>query len=724
MITVLEADRTIRYVSPAVKRILGYRPEELIGTNAFDYVHPDDIEFVSNSFAEALEKPGVLPPIEFRLRTSDGSWRHMEVIRNNQLGDPAVRGVITNSRDVTERREVEGRVRFQARLLEAVGQAVIATDPQGTIIYWNRAAEELYGWSQEEAMGRSIMEVTPSEQMLERAEEIMAEILAGRSWSGEFEVRRKDGTTFPAMVTDTPVHDEQGNLVAIIGVSTNITEIKQTEELRRSEERFRLLAENAQDLIFRYRIKPTTGFEYVSPSATAMIGYTPEEYYADPELGRKIVHPDDRHLIDEVLSSPGSHITIRWFHKDGRVIWIEQRNKPFYDEAGELVAIEGISRDITERMEAEEVLRGTQEFLTGILDNAPLPIYSVSEEGRMRSANRFFADLVGMPQEKLIGALSEEVFTEEEARQFREINWKVIETENPVVEEEWTQAPDGCRYFQTIKFLLRDQDRRANAIGGISIEVTERRRAEEALRDSEERYRTLMEQSVEAIYLYDAETRRILESNAAFRRLMGYAEEELLGMRIYDFIAHDPDNIDQNVRRSLEQRRRHIGERRYRRKDGSVILVDTSDSVVSYGGRVALCAVSRDVTERREAEEAVRRSEARLAEAQQLAHLGGWEWDVRNGEISWSDQVYRIYGLKLALALLWERRAECPGAVPALVCHDEVVVECETERAADVKAWLEGAMIEGMDVILNVTDEVDVPVEADARIATSWGEGD
>jgi PAS domain S-box-containing protein len=271
---------------------------------------------------------------------------------------------------------------------------------------------------------------------------------------------------------------------------------------------------------------------------------------------------------------------------------------------------------------------------------------------------------------------------------------------------------------------LRDQDRRANAIGGISIEVTERRRAEEALRDSEERYRTLMEQSVEAIYLYDAETRRILESNAAFRRLMGYAEEELLGMRIYDFIAHDPDNIDQNVRRSLEQRRRHIGERRYRRKDGSVILVDTSDSVVSYGGRVALCAVSRDVTERREAEEAVRRSEARLAEAQQLAHLGGWEWDVRNGEISWSDQVYRIYGLKLALALLWERRAECPGAVPALVCHDEVVVECETERAADVKAWLEGAMIEGMDVILNVTDEVDVPVEADARIATSWGEGD
>jgi DNA polymerase I len=79
-------------------------------------------------------------------------------------------------------------------------------------------------------------------------------------------------------------------------------------------------------------------------------------------------------------------------------------------------------------------------------------------------------------------------------------------------------------------------------------------------------------------------------------------------------------------------------------------------------------------------------------------------------------------GLKLTLALLWERRSECPDAVPILVCHDEIVVECDAEKAANAKVWLEGMMIESMDVVLNGTDVVDVPVEVEARIVRSWGE--
>jgi DNA polymerase I len=79
-------------------------------------------------------------------------------------------------------------------------------------------------------------------------------------------------------------------------------------------------------------------------------------------------------------------------------------------------------------------------------------------------------------------------------------------------------------------------------------------------------------------------------------------------------------------------------------------------------------------------------------------------------------------GLKLALALLWERRSECPGAVPVLVCHDEIVVECDAEQAPGTKTWLEKAMAEGMDTVLNSTDEGHVPVEVEGRIVRSWGD--
>jgi PAS domain S-box-containing protein len=137
------------------------------------------------------------------------------------------------------------------------------------------------------------------------------------------------------------------------------------------------------------------------------------------------------------------------------------------------------------------------------LDNAPLLIYGVSEEGRIRLANRFFADFVGMPQEKVIGSLLEDVFTADEARQFRENNRRVIETETPLIEEEGADAPDGRHYFQTIKFPLRDPDRRIVAIGGISLDVTERRRAEEALSETRRTERRRIARDLHDIVLQD-----------------------------------------------------------------------------------------------------------------------------------------------------------------------------------------------------------------------------
>ena len=109
--TVLDAAGTIRYESPSIERLLGYRPEDLVGQNAFDYVHPDDLERVRSIFGETTKRSGASRPAEVRFRHADGSWRYMEWIGNNLLEDPTVKGIVANSRDVTERKEAEEKLR-------------------------------------------------------------------------------------------------------------------------------------------------------------------------------------------------------------------------------------------------------------------------------------------------------------------------------------------------------------------------------------------------------------------------------------------------------------------------------------------------------------------------------------------------------------------------------------------------------------------------------------
>ena len=126
------------------------------------------------------------------------------------------------------RRGVE-QVRFQARLLDSVHEAVIGTDPSGIVLYWNRFAEGLYGWTAEEAVGRNILELTPAEAVVSDAEDALARLRRGEPWSGEITLRRRDGSTFCAYVSDAPVYDDADRLIAIVGISYDITERKEAE---------------------------------------------------------------------------------------------------------------------------------------------------------------------------------------------------------------------------------------------------------------------------------------------------------------------------------------------------------------------------------------------------------------------------------------------------------------------------------------------------------------
>ena len=181
-----------------------------------------------------------------------------------------------------------------------------------------------------------------------------------------------------------------------------------------------------------------------------------------------------------------------------------------------------------------------------------------------------------------------------------EIEYRVVGLEDGV--ERWVEAR-GRAFFE---------DGRAGRFIGTVLDVTEKKRAEEALKRSEERYRAVIEQSTEGIYLLDADSRRLLETNPAFQRMFGYTAEELRGMELYDLVAHSRDDVDTNIGRTLEAGRRLLGERRYRRKDGVLLEVEVGVSTISYNSHHAICAVVRDVTARKRAEEALKRSEERF----------------------------------------------------------------------------------------------------------------
>ncbi|MFO7945070.1 MAG: PAS domain S-box protein [Anaerolineales bacterium] len=349
--------------------ILGYGPDEVEGMIRFltDHIHPEDRQSVLDELDRHMGGETSIYQVLHRLHTKDGDWVHVldtgKVVEWDSQGDPA--RFIGVGKDITDLVEAEENLRFQAHLLDAVGQAVIATDHTGKVVYWNQAAETLYGWSADEVHGKNILDVTPADAFREQAEEITSTLAEGETWSGEFEVKRRDGSTIHALITETPIMDETGEVKWIIGVTTDITERVEAEQAQRlSKQRFKALIENAQDMITVVDKDGTV--LYNSPSLEDVLGYTPEEH--EGQKAFEYVHPDDlpdlaRYLQERMdKSGESGRIEYRMKHKDGAWRAIESVGRNALDDP----SVGGIvinSRDVTDRRRYEQLIeRQVQRF--------------------------------------------------------------------------------------------------------------------------------------------------------------------------------------------------------------------------------------------------------------------------------------------------------------------------------------------------------------------------
>jgi diguanylate cyclase (GGDEF)-like protein/PAS domain S-box-containing protein len=257
-------------------------------------------------------------------------------------------------------------LRFQTRVLESVTEAIIATDLDAGVVYWNRAAEELYGWQRAEVMGRNLREVITSEAVDGQAAAIFESMIAGKSWKGDYPVRHRDGTEFIALVTTSPMLDEDGRLVAIIGVSTDVTELRRIEA--ESSHAAAIVASSADAII-----STTVDGDIVSwnPGAEAMIGFGEAEAIGQ-HLGLFTPASGGAEQADLVRRTLGgesiSGIETTRVRRDGSEFPVSITLSPIVGPKKRVVGISGVLRDITDQkaLEANLEHRALYDSLTDL----------------------------------------------------------------------------------------------------------------------------------------------------------------------------------------------------------------------------------------------------------------------------------------------------------------------------------------------------------------------
>jgi PAS domain S-box-containing protein len=239
-------DRDWRFVevNKRVEEMFGKSRDELIGKVIWDLYPEARQSALYSNFLDAIDQ---MKPRHFEVgsRIVPGAWYEVHAY-------PDVNGLTVYLLDITERQRSDEEIRFRAHLLNTVEQGVIATNLEGTIIYWNAFAEQLYGWTAEEALGLNIFDLVVEDASKDVAEQIFSQMKAGESWSGEFLVRRRDGNIFPALVTDAPIFNDKGELIGVVGVSSDISARKLAEaertKLLEAEREARAVAEQANRL--------------------------------------------------------------------------------------------------------------------------------------------------------------------------------------------------------------------------------------------------------------------------------------------------------------------------------------------------------------------------------------------------------------------------------------------------------------------------------------------
>jgi len=543
-------------VNPAFAAFTGYQKQELEAMSPQEVMErlftPTDLEreytLIRQLFAHQIPNYSIEKP--YRTKSGHIVYGYVTVSLVNDANEQDFQ-IIAVVQDVTASKRAEDRLRFLARLLETVEQAVIVTDLDARVIYWNPYAERLYGWSAAEALGRTTLELIASDDALRYGQEIMEHLKNGVSWSGEYLSRHRDETLFPVYVTLSPLSDEHGGLIGIIGISSDISERKQIEDVQL------FLAKSG-----------STGEDFF----TALARYLGEALHQDYVL------------IGRLTSDKLTAQTVA-LYADGALQ-------------------ENIVYRVQDAPCGEVIKKSVCCFPEQVCELFPRDAMLQ----QMRAQSYVGAALWGAAGEP-IGLIA-------------------VIGRQPLMKPRLTES------------ILQLAAMRAAG-------ELERRFAEETLRESEQRLRTLFEILPVGVSILNAE-QKLIYANPALENILELSMERLLAGAYEKRQYLRPDHSSMppaefaSARALIEQCPIRNVETGIVKDDGQMIWVDVSATPVAFQDwRVVI--VTSEMTERKQAEETLRESERNLHEAQHIAQLGRWELHLGSHTLKWSDSIFELF---------------------------------------------------------------------------------
>lgn len=440
-----------------------------------------------NAAIEETIRSGIGYDLELPAIHADGTplWINIrsKVVRHADGEICSLRGTF---QDITERKLAEEKLRFQATLLNTIGQAIIATDLDGVITYMNTAAENTYGWPASTAVGRNIMEVTVPDVSQSQGNDIMGQLTKGLPWSGEFAVQHSSGRIFVAEVHDTPILDSTGKLSGIIGVSSDISLRVQTEQsLAQSEERYRTLFKSIDEgfclieMIYDERENPIDWrFLEVNPAFERQNGL----YQAAGKRIRELAPNMEPHWFNIYGEVARTGEPIR-FQNEAKALgerWFDLYAFRIGEPGSYKVAV--LFKDITETKKWQETTQATSQYARSLLEASLDPLVTISADGKITDVNEASEIATGVPREQLIGTDFSDYFTNpEEAR----IGYRRVFSEGLVRDYPLAIRHTSGRIIDVLynACVYKDDDGKVLGVFAAARDVTERNRLDQVLHD-------------------------------------------------------------------------------------------------------------------------------------------------------------------------------------------------------------------------------------------------